>query len=100
MTTLLVLVLVMAVLSAAATRYGADSRDGDGRTPSLTGERIPRRRHFLRDDLAAIGARIARAATRPQRTPDERALGRGARHDVDRSQGVQSQYPRAKTSTA
>lgn len=86
MTTLLVLVLVLAALSAAATRYGADSRE---RTGDDAFERPPRR-HTVTGDLAALGSRVARAAARPQRTADERAV----------AQGVHSQYPRAKTSTA
>ncbi|WP_141566410.1 hypothetical protein [Pseudonocardia sp. N23] len=85
MTTLLVLVLVLAALSAAVTRYGADSRERTGR-PAF--ERPPRR-HTVTADVAALGSRLARATARPQRTADERAL----------AQGVHSQYPRAKTST-
>lgn len=82
MTTLLVLVLVLTALAAAATRYGADSRE---RTGDAAFERPPRR-HTVTGDLVALGSRLARAAARPQ-------------HSADR-QGVHSQYPRAKTSTA
>ena len=82
MTALLVLVLVLAALSAAATRYGVDSRE---RTGDAAFERPPRRR-TVTGDLAALGSRLARAATRPQHSAD--------------GQGAQSQYPRAKTSNA
>ncbi|MGD9987499.1 hypothetical protein [Pseudonocardia sp.] len=90
MMTLLVLVLVLSVLAAAATRYGADSRERTGNDAFKS----PPRRHTVTGDLGALGARLARAAVRPQR--DEAGPQRAA----GERQGPHSQYPRAKTSTA
>ncbi|GEL22039.1 hypothetical protein PSU4_09930 [Pseudonocardia sulfidoxydans NBRC 16205] len=90
MMTLLVVVLVLTVLAAAATRYGADSRERTGNDAFKS----PPRRHTVTGDLSALGARLARAAARPQRDTA------GPQRDAGEERGPRSRYPRAKTSTA
>lgn len=73
MTMPLLLLLVLVALALAAPRYGVDTRDSADWNPARRyDEPAPvGPRHTVRGDLAALGARLARAFSRPQHTDDQ-----------------------------